>query len=105
MITLSLLGATNNFTKGVKSIMSKVKSEIEFDYSRLFDRIYEKYGSCSQFSRVVGKTRQTISYVLTNGKPLMTDFVLRCAEALDIDADRIAFYFFKTVEKTPKDAE
>lgn len=72
---------------------------MEFDYSALDGRITQKYGNRRRFCNAWGKSESNMSEKMNNKTNFSVDeiFEMIQPELLDIDPDKIGYYFF-----TPK---
>lgn len=77
-----------------------------YDTSKLRGRIVEKYGTLSAFQKAVNRSMSFISQYM-NGKKQLDQPTMDCwIKALDIPADEINVYFFKTkVHETEQKGE
>lgn len=70
---------------------------MKFDYSKLWLRIIEKFGSQRAFAEAVGRSENTISKKLSGKMSITTQDICKWIEPdlLDIAVEEIPQYFFK----------
>ena len=62
--------------------------------SKLIGKIYEAYGSVSDFSNATGISYANLTKILSGKNDLKKSTVIRIADALSISAEDIGIYFF-----------
>lgn len=67
---------------------------MEFDYSKLRGRIVEKFGSISNFSDHLKKSRQSTVLKLSNKINFTRDDIIEWSMLLDIPQEDYGLYFF-----------
>lgn len=65
-----------------------------YEYNKLRGRIIEKYGSQSNFAKVLGVTRQGLSGKMTGRTSFSQKDINRWCELLEIETGEISKYFF-----------
>lgn len=73
-----------------------MQRKVEFDYSRLRGRIIEKYGTQGKFAEANNITDRSVSLKLNNGIGLSQEEIIDWCKKLDIELDKIPYYFFCT---------
>lgn len=68
---------------------------MEFDYSKLLGRITEKAGTQAVFALKMNLSERSVSRKLNNKLTFRQDEIVKACEALDIQPDEIADYFFR----------
>ena len=66
-----------------------------FDYSKLNGAITEKCGTQYRFAEQMGLSERTISLKLNGVREWKQQEIAKACDILDIQADKIAEYFFK----------
>lgn len=74
---------------------------MEFDYARLRGKIREVCETQDRFSELMGMSKATLSYKLTNKTEFSQAEIVRAVEVLNLRTDEISPYFFTPlVQKT-----
>ena len=66
-----------------------------FDFSKLFGKITEKYGTQYNFAKAMGLSEHSLSVKLNNKVPWKTTEIVKAMELLNIDSSDVSAYFFK----------
>lgn len=76
---------------------------VEFDYSALRGKIYEKYGSIKAFSKAMNMATSTLHLKLKNKYAFSDQEIIKMAYLLEIKNNEINIYFFKeNVVRSPQ---
>lgn len=75
-------------------------AKVEYDYSKLRGRVYEKFGTVTSFAKQAGFTGPQISSLFGGRHNLSQESIERVAVALEIPLEDYGAYFFAR-----KDAE
>jgi len=69
--------------------------KLEFDYSRLLGRIYEKFGSKKSFCEAVGKSKAWIITHLDGTVAWKAEDIVLTCRVLEIPLEEAHSYFFR----------
>lgn len=65
-----------------------------FNYNKLKGRIVEICGSQSEFAKLLGVSKQTVTAKLNNRSNFSQNDIIKWCEILQIDQSEIGIYFF-----------
>lgn len=75
-----------------------MESARQFDYSKLWGKVVEKYHTCRNFANALGVAEITVGRRLNGKTRWRNDEILDMCELLDIPKTDIQDYFFKEKE-------